>query len=220
MEENLDHSTGSPRLHHFSLLLLYSDSSSKEQKPGSNPFVFHLCASTTLLSRAQSYENRTDRHVLAQRMAGGCLSDLIPLTNRIFLTSVTRFCLWISEKSQHSLGLLRLQVFISWPESFCHQRYCRGSLPDGSGVKNLLASAGRHRFNPWSGKISHAMKKLSMWATTVELLCALEPGSQSYWSSCPLKPATRGATAMRSPFPCLLHTEQEQQRPNTAKVNK
>ena len=153
-------------------------------------------------------------------MAGGCLSDLIPLTNRIFLTSVTRFYLWISEKSQHSLGLLRLHVFISWPESSCHQRYCWGSLPDGSGVKNLLASAGRHRFNPWSGKISHAMKKLSMWATTTELVCALEPGSHSYWSSCPLEPATRGATAMSSPFPCLLHTEQKQQRPNIANVNK
>lgn len=71
------------------------------------PFVFHLRARTTLLSRAQSYENRTDRHALAQCMAGGFLSDLIPLTDRIFSTLVMRFYLWIWEKSQHSLGLLR-----------------------------------------------------------------------------------------------------------------
>lgn len=28
------------------------------------------------------------------------------------------------EKLQHSLGLLRFQVFISWPELSCHKRYC------------------------------------------------------------------------------------------------
>ena len=168
MEENLDHGTGSPRLHRFSLLLLYSDSSSEEQKPGSNPPSFICFAGTTLLSRAQSYKNRTDRHALAQCMAEGFLSDLIPLTDRMFSTLVTRFYLWIWEKSQHSLGFLRFQVFISWPELSCHQRYCWGSLPDDSVVKNLLANAGRHRFNPWSGKISHATKKLGMWATAIK----------------------------------------------------
>lgn len=92
--KNLDHSTGSPRLPHFSLLLLYSDSSSEEQKPGSNPLSFICVPSTTLLSRAQSYENRTDRHALAQCMAGGFLSDLIPLTDRIF-SAGDEFYLWI-----------------------------------------------------------------------------------------------------------------------------
>ena len=35
-----------------------------------------------------------------------------------------------------------------------------------------------HRFNPWSGKIPHALGQLSLWATTTEALC------HSYWSLC------------------------------------
>ena len=39
----------------------------------------------------------------------------------------------------------------------------------------------RHRFDPWSEKIPHAVKQLSCvyhnyWA------CALEPGSHNYWA--------------------------------------
>ena len=40
-------------------------------------------------------------------------------------------------------------------------------FPGGVAVKNPSANAG-HRFNPWSGKIPHAMEQLSPCATTTE----------------------------------------------------
>ena len=39
-------------------------------------------------------------------------------------------------------------------------------FPGGSVVKNLPATAGA--FDPWSGKIPHAMEQLSLCATTIE----------------------------------------------------
>ena len=43
-----------------------------------------------------------------------------------------------------------------------------GDFPGGAVVKNPPASAGNHRFEPWSGKIPHATEQLSLCATTTE----------------------------------------------------
>ena len=42
-------------------------------------------------------------------------------------------------------------------------------FPGGTEDKNLLAFQCRgHRFDPWSGKIPHALEKLSLCATTAK----------------------------------------------------
>ena len=44
-----------------------------------------------------------------------------------------------------------------------------GDFPGGTVVKNLPANAGGHGFEPWSGKIPHAVEHLSLCATTTKL---------------------------------------------------
>ena len=44
----------------------------------------------------------------------------------------------------------------------------REDFPGGSVVKNLPASAGGHRFDPWSGRIPHAVGQPGPYATTTE----------------------------------------------------
>ena len=41
-------------------------------------------------------------------------------------------------------------------------------FPGGAVVKNPPANAGGHRFEPWSGKIPHALEQLSLCTTTTE----------------------------------------------------
>ena len=44
---------------------------------------------------------------------------------------------------------------------------CSEDFPDGPMAENLPANAG-DRFNPWSGKIPHALGQLSPCTTTIE----------------------------------------------------
>ena len=44
----------------------------------------------------------------------------------------------------------------------------REDFPGGTVDKNSLATAGGHRFDRWSGKISYAVGQLSLCATTSE----------------------------------------------------
>ena len=43
-----------------------------------------------------------------------------------------------------------------------------GDFPGGAVVKNPPANAGDTGFEPWSGKIPHAVEQLSLCATTTE----------------------------------------------------
>ena len=48
--------------------------------------------------------------------------------------------------------------------------------------KESACQCRRHRFDPWSGKISHAMGRLSPWATTIEPgNHTTEPTCLDYW---------------------------------------
>ena len=66
----------------------------------------------------------------------------------------------------------------------------RGASPAGSVERICLPMQG-HRFNPWSRKILHTTRQLSLCATTTEACTPQSPGS-----------ATREATAVRSPVHC------------------
>ena len=50
-------------------------------------------------------------------------------------------------------------------------KQCVSRLPQWSTGKNSPAKAKGHRFDPWSRKIPHAMKKLGPCATTTEAVC-------------------------------------------------
>ena len=101
-----------------------------------------------------------------------------------------------------------------------------------SGLESACQCKG-HRFDPWPGKIPHAMEQPTRHGTTKPVrhnywACALEPMCHNHWSphaksSCS---ATREATTMRSPHtttkssprsPQLEKARTQQQRPNTAK---
>ena len=43
-------------------------------------------------------------------------------------------------------------------------------FPGSPGVKSLPCNAGDTSFNPWSGKIPHAVEQLNTCATTTELM--------------------------------------------------
>ena len=90
-----------------------------------------------------------------------------------------------------------------------------------------------HGFEPWSGKIPHAVEQLSPCATTTEpalwspRATTTEPACHNYWRPCAKSPcsATRQETTMRSPrtamkssprWPQLETARAQQQRPNTA----
>ena len=73
----------------------------------------------------------------------------------------------------------------------------REDFPGGTVDKNSLATAGGHRFERWSGKISYAVGQLSLCATTSEsALWSLqattpEPMRCNYLSPYALEPALR-----------------------------
>ena len=83
-----------------------------------------------------------------------------------FISSeVCRLEFWLRLKSRHQL---RASLVVHWIR--IHQ--CR-----------------EHRFNPWSGKIQHALEQLSPCASTTEPLCsnywclrALKPTDCNYWT--------------------------------------
>ena len=52
-------------------------------------------------------------------------------------------------------------------DAFSYLKHCL-CFPGGTVVKNLPANSGGHRFEPWSGKIPHAMEQLSPCTTTTE----------------------------------------------------
>ena len=62
-------------------------------------------------------------------------------------------------------------------------------------VKNLPANAGRHRFDPWSSKISHAVEELSLGTTTTEPVLQ---NKQSHRSENPKHQNQRAALSCRS----------------------
>ena len=99
-------------------------------------------------------------------------------------------------------------------------------------VKSLPANVGDTGFDPWSGKIPHAVEQLSPCTTTTEPVL-YNPRATTTEARAPRahapqqeKPLQRGATAMRNPHtttkgsPCSLQLEKaraKQQRPNAAK---
>jgi len=106
-------------------------------------------------------------------------------------------------------------------------------------AKNLPANAERHGFDPWSGKIPHALKQLSPCASTIEAVLSspraatTESVLQLLKPVCPgaLCSATRDATAMRShcttvksgpcsPQPEKAHTHQPRPRATKRRTDK
>ena len=70
-----------------------------------------------------------------------------------------------------NLGLLRFRQILyhlshQGSLNLYHQA-CRALCPGGSVVKNLPANAG-DEFDPWWGKIPHALEQLSQCSTTIE----------------------------------------------------
>ena len=67
-------------------------------------------------------------------------------------------------------------------------------LPCWLSGKEVTCQCRRHGFDPWSGKISHAMKQLSPWTTSIEpvlwsLWAAISESTYcSYWSPNILEP--------------------------------
>ena len=53
-------------------------------------------------------------------------------------------------------------------EKLCVLCLRNGGFPGGTVVRSLPANARGHGFEPWSGKILHAMEQLSPCATTTE----------------------------------------------------
>ena len=58
-------------------------------------------------------------------------------------------------------------------------------FPWWSSGKESTSQCRKYGFNPWSGKIAHAVEQLGPCATTTEPVHALEPGTD-YWSLCVL----------------------------------
>ena len=73
-------------------------------------------------------------------------------------------------------------------------------FPGGAVVKNPPANAGDHGFEPWSGKIPHAVEQLSPCATTTEACapraCALQQEKPPQWEA--LTPQQRVAPTRRN----------------------
>ena len=82
------------------------------------------------------------------------------------------------------------EMFIAFPSLFIKRNVLQG-FPGWLSGKESSCQCRRHRFDPWSGKISHAAKQLSLCAPTPEPMCyndwrlgALEPVLLSKRSHC------------------------------------
>ena len=64
------------------------------------------------------------------------------------------------------------------PQCFLEILHRNTDFPQGPVVKNLSASVGGHRFNPWSGSTPHAMEQISPFAATTEANALRVSGKQ------------------------------------------
>ena len=86
------------------------------------------------------------------------------------------FCFWRPYHLE-----IQAKVFIgdmAWCLGFTLKYPVKG-LPWWLSGKEFTCQCRRHRFNPWSRKISHTMEQPSLWATITEPMC------HNYWNPHP-----------------------------------
>ena len=81
-------------------------------------------------------------------------------------------------------------------------------------VKNLPASAGRHSFDPWSSKISHAEEQLSLRTTTTEPVLRNKQSHRSENPEHRNQRAALGCRNWRKPANSNEHLVQRKQKIN------
>ena len=82
--------------------------------------------------------------------------------------------------------------------NYC-QEWIPWGLPCWLSVKESACQSRSHRFDPWSGKISHAAEQRSPWATTIRLCPRAQ--KQQLLSPC-------AATTARAPWSLCLATRE------------
>ena len=97
----------------------------------------------------------------------------------------------------YPIKFFKLWIKINWEKII--SRNCWAKISSGTSLvvqwlRFCLPTQGNHGFNPWPGKIPHAMEQLSTCSATTEPVC------HNYSSPCTKSPcfATREAAAVRS----------------------